>query len=738
MSESFVPAPPAPRRPTAVGTSVAAEASAAGLAGLLPGLLELQAETMGNEGIRVAVLDGPTDLSHPCFQGARLEKIPTLVPEAGPSRHGTQVASLIFGQGAATGISGVAPGVSGLLLPVFAQQADGALRPCSQTDLARAILQALDAGAHVINISGGQLARPEEADNYLRDAVRQAVESNVLVISAVGNEGCECLHVPAALPGVLAVGALDVDNRHLGISNWGEPVRRQGLMAPGRGIPVAVPGGGVATATGTSFATPLVAGAAGLLLSQQKERGEKLDPSRVRQALLESAHPCDPTAETDCRRLLTGILNLPGARRRLFASEPVSRQLPNHQPQGETMKKHTDPSVSPQAEAPEPSGVMPACACQPDAAPPETVQASGPPALENAQPAEAAVPQTFAAPQVMAAGHSTPQVASNLVAPASAHTGVMPSCPGETPNAMLPFPIGQKVFVIGKLNFDFGTEARRDNFVSMISPDNPAQVFSPITMRDFLLKPEDENENNLECAPGLIWTLYIDQDPVYAILPQDQYATISFIRLANFLGEQVERQIELAKEADGPVQNTYRVALAGIVQGTQTLLNGTVVPVLSIATRAMFSWDMCALLDEVEKMRNAQRTAEGLKPLAKADKKKIRKELENFLLRIYHELRNLGVSSQERAKNYAATNIFQGHKIFEKAVAEGLKLDSISVEKSPICRRDSDCWDVSLTFFDPENVFSVARQVYQYTIDVSDFVPVQVGELREFRIFNSP
>ncbi|WP_394325532.1 cyanobactin maturation protease PatG family protein [Methanosarcina barkeri] len=56
-------------------------------------------------------------------------------------------------------------------------------------------------------------------------------------------------------------------------------------------------------------------------------------------------------------------------------------------------------------------------------------------------------------------------------------------------------------------------------------------------------------------------------------------------------------------------------------------------------------------------------------------------------------------------------------------------------KKSPICRPDSDCWDVKLTFFDPLHREEVARMVYRFTIDVSDVVPVSIGDLRSWSIY---
>ena len=298
-----------------------------GPAELLPGLEELWRDTLGHPAIRIAVLDGPVDALHPCFSGHQIRLtaatgryeaptlglLPTRVSGKTASTHGTHVTSLLFARHDC-GIRGMAPQCSGAVVPVFEQTSAGAVIPCSQVDLARAIGQAINAGAHILNISGGELSISGKANEFLRKAVQQAVEANVLIISAVGNDGCECLHVPAALPGALAVGALDEEGQPLDSSNWAEPLARQGLMAPGHRLPGAIPGGGIATMTGSSFATPLVSGVVALLLSLQLSRGEKPNPRAVRRALLQSASPCDSRKSSDCRRLLAGRLDIRAAR----------------------------------------------------------------------------------------------------------------------------------------------------------------------------------------------------------------------------------------------------------------------------------------------------------------------------------------------------------------------------------------------------------------------------------------
>ena len=213
----------------------------------------------------VAVLDGPVDLSHPCFDGANIRRLDTLVQDPagkGPmSVHGTHIASLIFGQPDSP-VVGIAPQCRGLIAPVFR---DSGERHLSQLDLARAIEQAVQEGAHVINISGGQQSPEGQAEGILQRALQLCEDSNVLVVAAVGNDGCPCLHVPAAVPSVLSVGALGTDGKPLEISNWGEAYQSNGILAPGENITGAAPGGGAVSLTGSSFATPIVSGVAALL-----------------------------------------------------------------------------------------------------------------------------------------------------------------------------------------------------------------------------------------------------------------------------------------------------------------------------------------------------------------------------------------------------------------------------------------------------------------------------------------
>jgi len=168
-----------------------------------------------------------------------------------------------------------------------------------------------------------------------------------------------------------------------------------------------------------------------------------------------------------------------------------------------------------------------------------------------------------------------------------------------------------------------------------------------------------------------------------------------------------------------------RVSVPGRLTGRSVkLFSGQVVPVVEIGhTRGLYGWAVNNLVVAAVTAVQSQS--------AEASEEAIRHSLQGFLRRVYYDLRNLGHTSRDRALNFAATNAFQAAHTFAQAVADGMELDTIDVEKSPFGRQDSDCWDVKLKFFDPENNRR-AKKVFRFTIDVSDILPVTLGEVRSW------
>jgi cyanobactin maturation PatA/PatG family protease len=652
----------------------------------------LWTKTLGSPQICIAVLDGLIDFKHPCFQGADLTQLPTLVsgevnPDGRMSLHGTHVASILFGQSGSP-LKGIAPQCKGLSIPVFADEG----RQLSQLDLARAIEQAVNAGAQIINISGGQLTDEGEAEGWLKRAVQLALDNNVLIVAATGNDGCACLHVPAALPAVLAVGAMDEQGQPIDYSNWGENYQTQGILALGQNILGAKPGGGTTQLSGTSFATPIVTGVAALLLSLQIQRGEPPNPQKVRDAILKTALPCIPVDTTDSRRCLVGKLNIPGSLEYLFGGivsdtlEAVAASGCGCAGSDQNEVEASDrPTVNELVEMV--TAVQPA-----------TSVASAP---VNSSPLTASsiapsIPLTHSIkPQVSAMNSS----ASNFVTASQA--------PSELTDSQL-------VYALGTLGYDFGSEARRDTFKQLMPANSIGEITVPAN-------PHDARQivDYLAVSPSesrsLIWTLNIELTPIYAIEPQGAFARDTYAILQELLAGQIQ--------AESSEEFVERVSIPGVLTGkTVKLYSGQVVPLIAPQNpRGMYGWKINTLVAAA--IETVQTT------VGDAQEEAIRRTLSNFLNRIYYDLRNLGTTSQDRALNFAATNAFQAASTFAEAVATGMELDSIDIEKSPFCRLDSDCWDVKLKFFDPENSRR-AKRIFRFTVDVSDLIPVTLGDVR--------
>ena len=272
------------------------------------------------------------------------------------------------------------------------------------------------------------------------------------------------------------------------------------------------------------------------------------------------------------------------------------------------------------------------------------------------------------------------------------------------------------VYALGTLGYDFGTEARRDTFKQLMPAfviDGvmvPANPYDARQMADYL-------EQNPSEAKALIWTLNLELTPVYAIEPLGEFGADVYEALIQLLWGQV-----LAEDNEDYIE---RVSIPGRLSGrTVELFSGQVVPVIEPqATRGIYGWRVNTLVAAaLETLRDT---------VGDVSEEAIRGSLASFLHRIYFDLRNLGQTARDRALNFAATNAFQAAYTFSDAVARGMQLDSIEVEKSPFCRLNSDCWDVKLKFFDPENSRR-AKKVYRFTIDVKDYMPVTLGEVRSW------
>jgi len=260
--------------------------------------------TKGRPEVVIAVLDTGVDMSHEDLAGA-IWTNPGEIPGNGIDDegngfvddehgwdfagkdnlpdddygHGTHVAGIAAARiDNGIGIAGLAGGTTIMPVDVF----DFAIG--TYEDLIRAIVYATDNGAHVINMSLG-------ASSYSLGeemAVSYAFSRGVVVVAAAGNTGSEVLHYPAAHANVIAVASTTAQDVRSSFSTYGVFVD---VAAPGSSIYSTGFGNTYRTMSGTSMATPHVAGLAALILS----RNPTLTPTQVQDLIESTADDLGPT-----------------------------------------------------------------------------------------------------------------------------------------------------------------------------------------------------------------------------------------------------------------------------------------------------------------------------------------------------------------------------------------------------------------------------------------------------------
>lgn len=241
------------------------------------------------QGVTVAVIDSGVDLQHPEFSGKLVAGWDFYFDDNNPdddNGHGTHVAGII---GARTnngaGIASIA--YNAKIMPVKVCDTSGL--SCPVYEIAAGMIFAVDKGAKVLNLS---LGGPTNSTTIV-GAVNYALARNVVVVAAAGNDGdgnaaTDEIFYPASIPGVISVASVQSNGTIAGTSNSNSSVT---VAAPGVGILSTWPLSGAPTSSfatgyefksGTSMASPHVAGLAALLIADNVAT----TPATVRDALM--------------------------------------------------------------------------------------------------------------------------------------------------------------------------------------------------------------------------------------------------------------------------------------------------------------------------------------------------------------------------------------------------------------------------------------------------------------------
>lgn len=230
-------------------------------------------------GVRVAIIDSGIDLTHPALRGLELADDATvscdgvnLKIEDGDGRdvygHGTAVASLLLRE---------APNVE-----------IGSFRALDSSNHARSFViaecvnQAISRGYDIINCSFGCRGLPRYVMDY-KEWIDQAYLAGVHIVAACSNINSSVREWPTYFPSVISVAGIDCPQDNF----YYRRGKMVSFMAKGERVEVPWLGGGTKIETGSSFATPLVAGKIARVLSLMPE----LDPCLIKPLLAALARP---------------------------------------------------------------------------------------------------------------------------------------------------------------------------------------------------------------------------------------------------------------------------------------------------------------------------------------------------------------------------------------------------------------------------------------------------------------
>ncbi|MGD6875654.1 S8 family peptidase [Bacillus infantis] len=274
----------------------------------------------GSNKVTVAVIDTGMDLNHPELKSKILPPYNAADPANGTFTdvHGTHVAGIIAGAaGNGVGGHGVSPNAQILPIDVF----NGGMGASDYT-IAQGILYAIEKGADVINMSlGGYIESP-----IFEEAVEKAIDAGITVVAAAGNESWDEYSSPASYEGVISVGSTNSKNELSDYSNFGASVD---IVAPGEEVYSSVfdylKGSSFARLSGTSMASPVVAGVAALLKSKYPD----LKPFEIEAILEQTA--TDLGEKGYDLKYASGLVNPVAALKYDLKNLPVKENLTDEQ-----------------------------------------------------------------------------------------------------------------------------------------------------------------------------------------------------------------------------------------------------------------------------------------------------------------------------------------------------------------------------------------------------------------------
>jgi subtilisin family serine protease len=250
--------------------------------------------TTGSPDVKIGLIDGPVFTGHPELASEHILALSGKHPNSctaahsAACQHGTFIAGILVAKRTSP-TPGICSDCTLLARPIFPERIAGKeqIPVTTPRELAKAILECMNAGVRVINLSLA-LAEPSlNEEPTLQEALQEAVKRGVIVVAAAGNQGTLGTSEITRHPWVIPVVACDHAGRPMNDSNISHSIGKRGVSSPGESIVGLNPDQRSFTLSGTSVAAPFVTGTVALLWSEFPS----VTAAQIKLAILQASVP---------------------------------------------------------------------------------------------------------------------------------------------------------------------------------------------------------------------------------------------------------------------------------------------------------------------------------------------------------------------------------------------------------------------------------------------------------------
>jgi hypothetical protein len=272
------------------------------------------------------------------------------------------------------------------------------------------------------------------------------------------------------------------------------------------------------------------------------------------------------------------------------------------------------------------------------------------------------------------------------------------------------------VYPIGKIGFDFVNRTHRE-VQSQIFEANRINLDDRPAVANYLADPANQG---VVRATELVWTLEVDEDPLYAIAPVGPLTTQTYERIIEFFRDQEAGNAEYA-------------TIPGTIIGKKFLyLAGKEVDVIAPSLDSMANWSIDYLLtvlgdtgaEEEREEAGARRGRRRGQAEANAQPPgPSRDDLRNFFVLLFDKIKNEGRAPADRARNFAVTAVSVLAAFLKDAFIRELQFEEAVVRPSRVRPAGTDRWEVAISFFNPTDQLGTAVREYPMVVDVNYVQP---------------